>query len=121
MSKKGRFIRGGLVASLREIKEGSKKYAVALSEILSKFNNPDSKVDPAVVVKEMIYLGYAMGGIAGVISDIGIEGYTLLLQGIDLSMRGEDRKEKMLYAIWDKNGDLHTSEEECKIEKGGES
>ena len=76
--------------------------------------------DPMAVGKNMVYMGYAMGVIAGKSSDVGIEGFTILLNGIKISLKGEDRKEKMQFAIWDKEGDLHTSEEGYYTEKGGE-
>ena len=78
------------------------------------------KIGTIEIVKNFVMMGYAMGVIAGILSDCGVEGYTLLLDGIKLSLDFEGRKEKMLYAIWDKNGDLHSSEEGYRMEKGGE-
>ena len=46
----------------------------------------------------------------------------MILQGVEMSMVLEKRKEKMQYAVWDNEGDLHTSDEMFKVVKeGGES
>lgn len=105
--------------TLGEVRRGASRYVhtmVKQREELVKLG----KTDPQSFAKEMVFMGYAMGVIAGIYSDAGIEGFTLLLNGINLSLVGEDRKEKILYGIYDKNGVLHTSEEGLRTEKGGE-
>lgn len=104
-------------SSLGEIRRGAIKYVEAMAKVMEATVDAS---DPMAVGKNMVYMGYAMGVIAGKLSDVGIEGFTLLLNGIMISMQCEDREEKMQYAIWDKEGDLHTSEEGYYTEKGGE-
>ena len=112
-----KFKKGVWESSLGEIRRGAIKYIEAMVKVMEATVDAS---DPMAVGKNMVYMGYAMGVIAGKSSDVGIEGFTLLLNGIKISLKGEDRKEKMQFAIWDKEGDLHTSEEGYYTEKGGE-
>lgn len=112
-----KFKKGVWESSLGEIRRGGIKYVEAMVKVMEATVDAS---DPMAVGKNMVYMGYAMGVIAGKSSDVGIEGFTLLLNGIKISLKGEDRKEKMQFAIWDKEGDLHTSEEGYYTEKGGE-
>ena len=112
-----KFKKGVWESSLGEIRRGAIKYVEAMVKVMEATVDAS---DPMAVGKNMVYMGYAMGVIAGKSSDVGIEGFTLLLNGIKISLKGEDRKEKMQFAIWDKEGDLHTSEEGYYTEKGGE-
>ena len=104
-------------SSVGEIRRGAIKYVEAMAKVMEATVDAS---DPMAVGKNMVYMGYAMGVIAGKSSDVGIEGFTLLLNGIKISLKGEDRKEKMQFAIWDKEGDLHTSEEGYYTKEGGE-
>lgn len=97
-------------SSIGEIRRGSLKYVSALIKVMEGLEEKE-KSDIRLIGKELVYIGYAMGVMAGKSSDAGIEGFTLLLNGIKASLDGEDRKEKMVFALWDKNADLHTSEE----------
>lgn len=117
MSEKNNFERVEWQCTLGEIRTGARKYVGAMTKVLEglKINNPIS------VGKEMVFMGYAMGVIAGKFSDIGIEGFTLLFNGVKISLEGEDRKEKVVFAVWAKDGNLHTSEEGFRTEKGGKS
>lgn len=112
-----KFKEGVWESSLGEIRRGAIKYVEAMVKVMEATVDAS---EPMAVGKNMVYMGYAMGVIAGKSSDVGIEGFTLLLNGIKISLKGEDRKEKMQFAIWDKEGDLHTSEEGYYTEKGGE-
>lgn len=112
-----KFKKGVWESSFGEIRRGAIKYVEAMVKVMEATVDAS---DPMAVGKNMVYMGYAMGVIAGKSSDVGIEGFTLLLNGIKISIKGEDRKEKMQFAIWDKEGDLHTSEEGYYTEKGGE-
>lgn len=112
-----KFKKGVWESSLGEIRRGAIKYVEAMAKVMEATVDAS---DPMSVGKNIVYMGYAMGVIAGKSSDVGIEGFTLLLNGIKISIKGEDRKEKMQFAIWDKEGDLHTSEEGYYTEKGGE-
>ena len=102
--------------SLGEVRKGAVKYVEA---IVSKLENLERK-DPFTAAKELSYMGYAVGVVAGGLSDMGIEGFTLVLNGIMASLKGEERKEEMMYAVWDKNGDMHTSDESWKVKKEDE-
>ena len=102
-----------------EIRAGAQKYVEAIIHILEKM---DKHSGPIEFGKEVLFMGYAVGLVAGKMSDVGLEGFTLVLQGVEMSMMLEKRKEKMQYAVWDKEGDLHTSDEMFKVVKeGGES
>ena len=116
MSDNGKFTGKEYSTSVSEMRNGAKKYIEGIYEILKKL----SDVDVETMVKEMACMGYAVGVVAGELSDAGIEGFTLLLEGVRISLDVEDRKEKIQYAIWDKDGDLHTSEEGFRRKKGGE-
>ena len=106
-------------SSLNEIRQMATMYVEAIIPILEK-ENAECKDDGMFQAgKNVMAMGYAIGVVAGKLSNCGIEGFTLLLDGIRISMIGEKRKEKMQYAVWDMNGDLHTSEEGTKVEKGG--
>lgn len=104
-------------ASIGEIRQSAIKYVEAMVNVMEE--KVDAS-DPRAVANNMIYMGYALGVIAGNSSDVGIEGFTLLLNGIKISLQGEKRNEKMQFAVWDMNGDLHTSEEGCYTKEGGE-
>ena len=112
-----KFKKGVWESSLGEIRRGGSKYVEAMVKVMEATVDAS---DPMAVGKIMVYMGYAMGVIAGKSSDVGIEGFTLLLNGIKISLEGEDRKEKMQFAVWDKEGDLHTSDEGYYTKKGGE-
>ena len=112
-----KFKKGVWESSLGEIRRGGSKYVEAMVKVMEATVDAS---DPMAVEKIMVYMGYAMGVIAGKSSDVGIEGFTLLLNGIKISLEGEDRKEKMQFAVWDKEGELHTSEEGYYTEEGGE-
>lgn len=101
-----------------ELRQGASKFVEALCVVLKSVVADDKPLHQMAM--EMVQIGYAAGVVAGKISDVGIEGFTLLLTGIELSMQVEKRAESMQYAVWDKNGDLHTSEEEYRKKKGGE-
>lgn len=101
--------------TLGEISCGSVKYVDAIAHVFKKLQGESAEE----LAKNMVMIGYAMGVIAGKLSDVGIEGYTLILNGIKASMAGEDRKEKMLFALWDKDGNLHSSEEVFRYKEGG--
>ena len=117
MSEKKNFKRAVLKSTLSEIRQGGIPYVEAMVKVMEETLEAEN---PMTVGKAMISIGYAMGVIAGKCSDVGIEGYTLLLNGINMSLEGEKRKEKMQFAIWDMEGGLHTSEEGFYFEKGGE-
>lgn len=117
MSKNGKFNRRAWETSLGEVRQGAIKYVEAMANAMEATVDAS---DPMAVAKNMIYMGYAVGVIAGKSSDVGIEGFTLLLNGIKISLTGEQRKEMMQFAIWDKGGDLHTSEEGFYTKEGGE-
>ena len=112
-----KFKKGVWESSVGEIRRGAIKYVEAMAKVMEATVDAS---DPMAVGKNMVYMGYAMGVIAGKSSDVGIEGFTLLLNGIKISLKGEDRKEKMQFAVWDKEGDLHTSEEGYYTKEGGE-
>lgn len=102
-----------------EIRAGAQKYVEAIIHILEKM---DKHTGPFEFGKEVVFMGYAVGVVAGKMSDVGLEGFTMVLQGVEMSMVLEKRKEKMQYAVWDKDGELHTSDEMFKVDKeGGES
>ena len=115
MNEKKRIKEEILEIKLSELKKGAKKYVGAFIDLLVKLEFHD----PKSLGKEMLMIGYAAGVTAGKWSDAGLEGFSLLLNGIKLSMECEDRKEEINFAIWDKKGNLHTSEEGIKREKGG--
>lgn len=117
MSEKGRFKRGVWETSIGEIRQSAIEYVEAMLKVMEE--KVDAS-DPRAVAKNMIYMGYAMGVIAGKSSDVGIEGFTLLLNGIKISLQGEKRNEKIQFAVWNMNGDLHTSDEGYYTKKGGE-
>ena len=117
MSKNGKFNRRAWETSLGEIRQGAIKYVEAMANVMEATVDAS---DPMSVAMNMFYMGYAVGVIAGKSSDVGIECFTLLLNGIKFSLTGEQRKEMMQFAIWDKRGDLHTSEEGFYTKEGGE-
>ena len=102
--------------TMGEVRQGAIKYVEAMVHVMEELKD----AGPIALAKEMTKMGFAMGVIAGKYSDVGIEGYTLLLNGIMISLDAEDRKEKMQFAVWDKDGDLHTSDEGFRVEKGGD-
>lgn len=112
-----KFKKGVWESSLGEIRRGGIKYVEAMVKVMEATVDAS---DPMAVGKNMVYMGYAMGVIAGKSSDVGIEGFTLLLNGIKISLKGEDRNEKIQFAVWDREGDLHTSEEGYYTKEGGE-
>ena len=114
MSKNGKFKRVKWETSLGEVRQGAIKFVEAMANVMEATVDAS---DPMAVAKNMIYIGYAAGVVAGKMSDVGIEGFTLLLRGIELSMQVEKRAERMQYAVWDKDGNLHTSDD---MKKGGE-
>ena len=116
MNGKGKFNRAVWLSTTDDLRKGALKYVEALAKVMEKIEDKD----PMAAGINMVYIGYAAGVIAGMASDYGVEGFTSLLNGINISLQGEGRKEMMQYAIWDKEGDLHTSEEGYYTEKGGE-
>ena len=118
MSEKKHYKRIEWRTTNREMREGSAKYVEAIAKILEKLSSARNPME--VLAKEIVLMGYAVGVIAGKASDAGIVAYVLLLDGIMLSLHGEERKEKMIYAIWDQNGVLYSSEEGAHVEEGGE-
>lgn len=117
MSDKGRFQRTEFEVTLEDLKHGAAKYVDAYTKVLEKMKGGNI----AELGIEMVFMGYAMGVVAGKCSDVGVEGFSLVLNGIKISLHGEDRKEAMQFAVWDKDGRLHTSEEGYRMKKGGES
>ena len=103
--------------TLGEVRSGAVKYVDAITKV---FEGLDIN-NPMQLAKEAVFMGYATGVILGKFCDVGIEGFTLMFNGIRISLEGEDRKEKLLFAIWDREGNLHTSEEGFRTEKGGKS
>ena len=99
-----------------ELRHGASRYVDAFIGVLREQVEAND-IPLHQMAKEMVQIGYAAGVVAGKMSDVGIEGFTLLLRGIELSMQVEKRAESMQYAVWDKNGDLHTSDD---MKKGGE-
>lgn len=114
MSK--RFFEGHMEIGFAELRQGASMYVGAFSEVMKEQVEANDK-PMHQMAKEMIQIGYAAGVVAGQISDVGIEGFTLLLRGIELSMQVEERAERMQYAVWDKDGNLHTSDD---MKRGGE-
>lgn len=112
-----KFKKGVWEATLGEVRRGAIKYVDA---IVKTMETKVDESDPRAVGKEMVYLGYAIGVVAGKSSDCGFEGFTLALNGIKISLTGEQRNEKIQFAIWDREGDLHTSEEGYYTKEGGE-
>ena len=119
MSEKKGFERHTYVTTMDEVRRGSLRYVDAIVKVLEKIKDGS---DPIIIGKEMVFIGYALGVIAGKCSDFCVEGFTVLLNGIKLSLTGESREEEIHSAIWDKEGNLHTSDESFKVVKeGGES
>ena len=106
---------GHMVIGSAELRQGASRYVAALAGVMEQVVGDDKPLHQ--VASEMLQMGYAVGVVAGKFSDVGIEGFTLLLRGIELSMQVEERAERIQYAVWDKDGDLHTSDD-MKI--GGE-
>ena len=102
--------------SLNELRQGSCKYLESIIKVLEKID----KQDASSLAKDMTFLGYAIGVIAGKLSDEGIGGFQIILNAIKISLNGEKRKEEINYAIWDKDGTLWTSEEAFRMQEGGE-
>ena len=98
-----------------ELRQGASRYVGDFIEVMKEQVVADDK-PLHQMAKEMIQIGYAAGVVAGKMSDVGIEGFTLLLRGIELSMQVEERVERMQYAVWDKDGNLHTSDD---MKRGG--
>lgn len=106
---------GHMVIGSAELRQGALRYVDALAGVMKQVEAGDKPLHQ--VASEMLQMGYAAGVVAGMLSDVGIEGFTLLLRGIELSMKVEERAECMQYAVWDRNGDLHTSDD---MKRGGE-
>ena len=106
---------GHMVIGAAELRHGASRYVGAITSVLDQVVTGDKPLHQ--VASEMLQMGYAVGVVAGKLSDIGIEGFTLILRGIELSMQVEERAERIQYAVWDKDGDLHTSDD---MKKGGE-
>lgn len=117
MSEKRRYKNLEYECTLGEMRRGAIKYAEALTKVMEQ----EMENSPISIGKGLIMMGYAMGVVAGKANDIGIEGFSLVLNGIKMSMLGEDRKEEIQFAVWDKNGDLHTSEEGFQTKEGGDN
>lgn len=120
MSDKKKFERKEWSLTAEEIKRGAKKYIDAIAGAMEKEQKGDAEQTIEIAAKEMAKMGYALGKIAGISSDIGLEGFTMVLTGMKIYLDIEDRKEKMQYAVWDKYGMLHTSDEAFQKKKGGE-
>ena len=106
--------------SLGEVRQLAIKYVEAILTVMEKDSKTCSDNSILQACKHVLSLGYAIGVVAGKLSNCGVEGFLLVLNGIRISIIGEKRKEKIQYAVWDMNGDLHTSEEGTKMEEGGE-
>lgn len=106
-------------STLGEMRRGATKYIEPIINILEKMADEKGKASIKEAGMELVFMGYAMGVIAGKYSDMGIEGFTLLLNGIKISLNGEERKEKLMFAVYDKDEDLHTSEDAFKTKEGG--
>lgn len=107
---------GHMVIGSAELRQGASRYVDAFAGVLDQVVAGDKPLHQ--IATEILQMGYAVGVVAGKLSDVGIEGFTLILRGIELSMSVEERAERMQYAVWDKDGDLHTSDE---MKKGGEA
>ena len=105
-----------LNTSLNELRKGSCKYLDSIIKVLEKIEEENA----SSLAKDMTFLGYAIGVIAGRLSDVGIGGFQIILSAIKMSLNGEKRKEEINVAIWDKDGTLWTSEELFRIQEGGE-
>lgn len=119
MSTEGKILR----VTKKEIMEGARKYIEAILPVIKEvYDKGDGRLSASDCAKELMYLGCAMGDIAAAYSDLGIEGYTAVLQGMEVFLTIGGRKEKMQYAVWDKEGNLHTSDDMMNINsKGGEA
>lgn len=120
MSDKKKFERKKWSITCKEIMRGAKKYTEAIAGAMKIEQKGDADPGIDIAVMEMVKMGYALGIIAGSSSDIGLEGFTLVLTGMKLYLEIEDRKEKMQFAVWDKYGMLHTSDEAYEKKEGGE-
>lgn len=116
MSEKKGFENLRFERSWGDIRRGAVRYVDVMTWVWEQNVGPDV----ISVGKELQCMGYALGVFAGKYSDFGIEGFTLALSGVSISLKGENRKEEIHFAIWDINGNLHTSEEGFRTEKGGE-
>ena len=114
MSK--RYFEGQMEIGSAELRQGASRYVGDFIEVMKEQVEANDKTLHQMA-KEMVQIGYAAGVVAGKMSDVGIEGFTLLLRGIELSMQVEKRAERMQYAVWDKESNLHTSDD---MKKGGE-
>ena len=114
MSK--RYFEGQMEIGSAELRQGASRYVGDFIEVMKEQVEANDK-PLHQMAKEMVQIGYAAGVVAGKMSDVGIEGFTLLLRGIELSMQVEKRAERMQYAVLDKDGNLHTSDD---MKKGGE-
>ena len=115
MSKKN-MLRMEVRLDLKEIREGAKKYILAFINLNKELDESDLKKIGA----EAVYLGYAMGVIGAAYNERGVEGYSMMLNAMNIAIHAEKRKEAIMFAVWDKYGNLYTSDEGFKQE-GGES
>ena len=115
MSKKN-MQRMEIKLNLNEIRKGATKYILAFLKLNEELDESDVKK----IGEEAVYLGYAMGVIGAAYNDRGIEAYSLILNAMNIAIHAEERKEAMQFAVWDKYGNLYTSDEGFKQE-GGES
>jgi len=119
MSMEGKI----LSVTKKEVMAGARKYIDAILPVIKDvYDKKDNgRLSASDCAKELLYIGCAMSDVAAAYSDLGIEGYTTVLQGMDLALTIGERKEKMQYAVWDKEGNLHTSDDMMNINlKGGE-
>lgn len=120
MSTEGKIFR----VTKKEMMAGTRKYIEAILPVIKEvYDKKDNgRLSASDCAKELMYLGCAMGDLAVAYSDLGIEGYTAVLQGMEVFLTIGGRKEKMQYAVWDKEGNLHTSDDMMNINsKGGEA
>lgn len=119
MSMEGRI----LSFTKKEMMAGARKYIDAILPVIKEvYDKKDNgRLSALDCAKELFNLGFAMGDVAAAYSDLGIEGYTAVLQGMEIFLMIGERKEEMQYAVWDKEGNLHTSDDMMNINlKGGE-
>lgn len=113
--KKMKAFRVDMTAS--EFRKGGSKYVEAIVKVLEE----SKPVNPIELGKEISFIGYAVGVIAGKCGDVGMAGLTMVMNAIQISLVVEERKEEMQFAVWEKNGELHTSEEGWITREGGKS
>lgn len=121
MSDKKKMKEFRIEMTASEFRKGGSKYVEAIAKVLEE-SKPVNPVNPiALLGKEISFIGYAVGVIASKCGDVGIAGLTMVMNAIQISLVIEGRKEEMQFAVWEENGELHTSEEGWIIREGGKS